>query len=54
MPFIVSHPGIVPAKIDTPVELVDLFPTLVDLANLPKLESCPEKLVDSRKTKETF
>ena len=34
---------------DELVELVDLFPTLVDAAGLPALELCSEK--DSRKTK---
>ena len=38
-------------KNDEPVELLDIFPTLVDLVKLPKLEKCPRNLVESRKTK---
>ena len=47
-PFIISAPDVVPAVITTPVELVDLFPTLVDYAGLPKISNCPLNLKESR------
>lgn len=39
------------SKNDDPVELLDIFPTLVDLARLPTIGKCPSNLVDSRNTK---
>ena len=31
-------------RVESPVELIDIFPTLVDLAGLPKLDNCPESI----------
>lgn len=42
VPWIVHTPKMATAKtITNPVELVDVFPTLVDLAGLPSLSPCP-------------
>jgi len=38
VPFIISDPRIEPGKTDTIVELVDLYPTLCDLADIPEPE----------------
>ncbi|XP_037908445.1 iduronate 2-sulfatase isoform X2 [Hermetia illucens] len=40
VPLVVYAPGITPRRIDNIVELVDLFPTLVDLVNLPPIAKC--------------
>src|SRR5690606_14281634 len=34
VPLIVAAPGLEPRRVDTPVSLIDLAPTLVDLASL--------------------
>lgn len=36
VPLIFIKPGLSPQAIHTPVELIDIFPTLVDLADLPQ------------------
>ncbi|VGO17473.1 Choline-sulfatase [Pontiella desulfatans] len=36
MPFIVKVPGLEPGRSIRPVNLIDLYPTLIDLAGLPK------------------
>ncbi|MFD2257578.1 sulfatase [Luteolibacter algae] len=35
MPFIVKAPGLAPGRTERPVNLIDLYPTLIDLAGLP-------------------
>ncbi len=35
IPLIVRSPGVAPEIIDTPVSLIDLYPTLLDFANVP-------------------
>ena len=44
-------PGKQSRTVTSPVELVDIFPTLVELAGLPKLGQCPKNLVLSRLSK---
>jgi arylsulfatase A-like enzyme len=36
VPFMIKAPGIKPAVVDKPVELLSIFPTLVDLTGIPK------------------
>lgn len=47
VPLIFLKPGLRPKTIDTPVELIDIFPTLVDLAslsnNIPKCKNNADK-----------
>ena len=40
VPFIISYPSKIPNNqiCDKPVSLIDIFPTLIDLAGIPKLE----------------
>ena len=38
------HPFSAESRIESPVEHVDIFPTLVDLARLPQLDDCPESI----------
>jgi len=38
MPFLIKVPGTAPGRSAQPVSLLDLYPTLVELAGLPKKE----------------
>ncbi|CAG9090530.1 unnamed protein product [Plutella xylostella] len=47
VPLVINAPGIEPKEITAPVELIDIFPTLVDIAfgdeNIPKCRDSDEK-----------
>jgi arylsulfatase A-like enzyme len=38
VPFLIKAPGVNPSVVDNPVELLSIFPTLIDLTGIPKKE----------------
>lgn len=46
VPLIILGPNIPHKVIDAPLELIDIFPTLVDLTGLPQIPSCNKGRVD--------
>ena len=45
IPFIVRSPGLAPRRVDTPVSLLDLTPTVLDLVGLPDAKLAGRSLV---------
>lgn len=55
VPFFISGPGITAGRSDMPVNLVDLFPTLTDVAGLPPAEGLDGRSVfESGRPERTF
>jgi choline-sulfatase len=36
VPLIITHPGLAPRRVSEPASLIDIFPTLLDIAEIPK------------------
>ena len=52
VPLIISDPDEAGGRsVDAPVELVDIFPTIVDLAGLDQINLCDKDVEESRKEK---